>query len=89
MQSNPEKRFLDPSMKEERATSVRPKNLVDFIGQSSIKDNLSVFIEAAKNRSESMDHLLLYSFTPYAIGTSVSNIPLNKTSITSVPPCEI
>jgi Holliday junction DNA helicase RuvB len=40
--------------------SLRPKNLSEFIGQEKIKKNLSVFIEAAKQRQESLDHVLLY-----------------------------
>lgn len=39
--------------------SLRPQLLKDFLGQKKIKDNLSVFIEAAKNRTESLDHLFL------------------------------
>jgi Holliday junction DNA helicase RuvB len=40
--------------------SLRPKSLSEFIGQEKIKKNLSVFIEAAKQRQESLDHVLLY-----------------------------
>ncbi len=40
--------------------SLRPKNLAEYIGQEKLKRNLSVFIEAAKLRKESMDHILLY-----------------------------
>jgi Holliday junction DNA helicase RuvB len=39
--------------------SLRPQLMADFIGQQAIKDNLSVFIEAAKNRREALDHLFL------------------------------
>lgn len=40
--------------------SLRPKNLPEYIGQEKIKNNLSLFIEAAKRRHESLDHVLLY-----------------------------
>jgi Holliday junction DNA helicase RuvB len=40
--------------------SLRPKRLDDYIGQSKAKNNLSVFIEAAKRRKEALDHVLLY-----------------------------
>lgn len=40
-------------------TSLRPQLLSDFQGQTKVKDNLAVFIEAARNRGESMDHLFL------------------------------
>lgn len=40
--------------------SLRPRRIEDYIGQSKVKDNLSVYIEAAKSRGESLDHCLLY-----------------------------
>ena len=40
--------------------SLRPKRLNEYIGQEKIKNNLSIFIEAAKQRSEALDHVLLY-----------------------------
>jgi Holliday junction DNA helicase RuvB len=40
--------------------SLRPKSLAEYIGQEKIKKNLSIFIEAAKQRSEALDHVLLY-----------------------------
>jgi Holliday junction DNA helicase RuvB len=40
--------------------SLRPRNLGEYIGQEKIKNNLSVFIEAAKGRREALDHVLLY-----------------------------
>ena len=41
-------------------TSLRPSTLKEYIGQDILKDNLSVFIEAARNRNETLDHLLFY-----------------------------
>lgn len=41
-------------------TSLRPKHLSEYIGQNKVKENLSVFIEAAKQRKEALDHVLLY-----------------------------
>lgn len=40
--------------------SLRPRRLGEFIGQESIKDNLAVFLRAARQRGEPLDHLLLY-----------------------------
>ncbi len=40
--------------------SLRPKKLDEYIGQSKVKSNLSIFIEAAKRRNEALDHVLLY-----------------------------
>ena len=41
-------------------TSLRPRTLKEYIGQAKAKDNLSVFIEAARRRAESLDHVLLH-----------------------------
>jgi len=40
--------------------SLRPRTFEEFIGQETIKTNLKIFIEAAKNRKEALDHVLLY-----------------------------
>lgn len=40
--------------------SLRPKRLADYVGQDRIKDTLGVFLEAARQRGESLDHVLLY-----------------------------
>ena len=47
-----------PSDDEQFDASLRPERFVDFIGQDSIKENLSVFVEAAKKRGEALDHIL-------------------------------
>ena len=39
--------------------SLRPKTLNDYIGQDQVKQNLAVYIEAARRRSEPLDHVLL------------------------------
>lgn len=54
-------------------TSLRPKCLDDYIGQEKVKENLKIYIEAAKMRNESLDHVLLYG--PPGLGkTTLSNI---------------
>ena len=40
--------------------SVRPKRFADFIGQSRVKENLQIAVEAARSRGEALDHVLLY-----------------------------
>ena len=53
--------------------SLRPKCLSDYIGQEKAKDNLEIYITAAKERNESLDHVLLYG--PPGLGkTTLSNI---------------
>ena len=53
--------------------SLRPKTLDDYIGQEKAKDNLSIYIKAAKQRNESLDHVLLYG--PPGLGkTTLSGI---------------
>lgn len=50
-----------PELEEDKLnTSLRPKLLKEFIGQSAAKENLKVFIEAAKKRKASLDHTILY-----------------------------
>ncbi len=40
--------------------SLRPQSLDDFVGQRGLRENLKVFIEAARGRAEALDHLLFY-----------------------------
>jgi len=44
----------------EMEVSLRPRNFEDYIGQTKVKENLKVYIDAAKERNESLDHVLLY-----------------------------
>ncbi|MBE6627923.1 MAG: Holliday junction branch migration DNA helicase RuvB [Ruminococcaceae bacterium] len=53
--------------------SLRPKKLDDYIGQEKVKENLKIYIEAAKQRNDPLDHVLLYG--PPGLGkTTLSNI---------------
>lgn len=57
----------------ELETSLRPHTLQEYIGQEKAKENLSIYIEAAKSRGESLDHVLLHG--PPGLGkTTLSNI---------------
>ena len=49
-------------------TSLRPRTLEEYIGQEKAKQNLSIFIEAARRRTESLDHVLLHG--PPGLGTT-------------------
>ncbi|HSL91350.1 MAG TPA: AAA family ATPase, partial [Candidatus Limnocylindrales bacterium] len=57
-----ERRVVDPKIGNEDGAldlSLRPKRLSDFIGQRRIVSNLRTFVDAAKNRGEPLDHVLL------------------------------
>ncbi|MBT3989644.1 MAG: Holliday junction branch migration DNA helicase RuvB [Rhodospirillaceae bacterium] len=57
-----EERLIDPDASTEDGgdTQTRPQTLEEFVGQQAVCDNLQVFVEAARGRSEAMDHVLLF-----------------------------
>jgi holliday junction DNA helicase RuvB len=70
-----ETRFFDPEeqVTDEKELSLRPKSLEDFVGQHKLRRNLTVSLEAAKKRDESLEHVLFYG--PPGLGkTSLANI---------------
>ena len=69
--------FLDETSAE---VSLRPRSLDEYVGQNELKRNLKVFIEAARNRTEALDHVLLHG-SPGLGKTSLAHIIANELQV--------
>ncbi len=82
---------LENSVEERMENTLRPKVLSEYIGQEKVKENMKIYIEAAKKRKEPLDHVLLYG--PPGLGkTTLASIIANEMKsnikITSGPAIE-
>ena len=82
---------IEDVQEERLENSLRPQNLDEYIGQTKVKENMKIYIEAAKKRGEPLDHCLFYG--PPGLGkTTIANIIANEMKsnikITSGPAIE-
>ena len=90
-----EERIINPDLKnelEERLeNSLRPASLDEYIGQDKVKENMKIYIEAAKKRGEPLDHCLFYGppgLGKTTISTIIANAMHSNIKITSGPAIE-
>ena len=77
-----EERLISPvgSAEDSQERAIRPLSLTDYVGQAEVKEQMDIFINAARNRSEPLDHTLV--FGPPGLGkTTLANIIANELKV--------